>query len=317
VVGWEVALLEYHLDRRVVLNRDSEFKNLYEWSLQELDAEGSKVGLDQIPWEWSLYFRAKELTLSDTLAIEQPKSVSSDDNDRITVSERRFIKAKLSPESGRSFHDSIYSMFGTNRTISSFELHIEPLQSEDQQERCMAWGCVSYTSEIDFRYETMNDTVIFYMYVRPGTFDRYAAKIAASEVNEAILRVGGVAGFYSEWSPSVSTGNIKVLTSHKEHVVETLDEIEIDPPRLGTVGEVELYLRRISKIENAQDELANEDDEMPEKEQPPSHTSPSPPTDAHAIQYLASDAVSLLLHLRTAAWIVAGLLFLIACLLFF
>jgi hypothetical protein len=62
--------MDYHIDRRVILNQDSEFKNLYKWSLQEFDADGKKLGSDQIPWNWHLYFTASELTVSDTITLE-------------------------------------------------------------------------------------------------------------------------------------------------------------------------------------------------------------------------------------------------------
>jgi hypothetical protein len=45
-------------------------------------------------------------------------------------------------------------MFGTDRAIKHFELNIKPLADPAKQERRSAWGCVSYTSEVDFRYET-------------------------------------------------------------------------------------------------------------------------------------------------------------------
>ncbi|MGO4642472.1 hypothetical protein AB4Z43_28955 [Mesorhizobium sp. 2RAF45] len=61
--------MENHIDRRIILCPESENKNLFEWSLQEVDADGKKIGLDQVPWEWTLYFTATELTLRDTLTI--------------------------------------------------------------------------------------------------------------------------------------------------------------------------------------------------------------------------------------------------------
>jgi hypothetical protein len=63
--------LEHHLDRRVVLNTDSEFQSLYRWSLQEVGEDGAKVGRDQIPWDYGLYFAASDMTLRDTFAIEE------------------------------------------------------------------------------------------------------------------------------------------------------------------------------------------------------------------------------------------------------
>lgn len=243
--------MENHIDRRVVLSQDSEFKGLYKWSLQEQDADGKKIGRDQIPWDWGLYFTASELALNDTLAIK-PDYLGDAEDEKMAVREKRFIRAKLypgDPGDRHRYRQTSYSMFGTDRTVSAFELFIEQLEDGDKQERCKVWGCVSYTTEIDFRDETTDDTIIFYLYVRPETFARYAERIAASEVDEAVLRVGRVAGFYSDWSPAISTDEIKVLTDHKEHEVEIPSDCEIDPPRLGEVMEIELYLRSISKLE--------------------------------------------------------------------
>ena len=100
-------------------------------------------------------------------------------------------------------------MFGTDRAIKSFQLDIHPITDPAEQESCAAWGTVSYTHEIDFRNETTEDCIVFYLFVKPETFARYAAKISHGSVDEMILSVGSVAGFYSEWSPSISTRNVR------------------------------------------------------------------------------------------------------------
>jgi hypothetical protein len=48
--------MDYHIDRKVVLSEESEFKNLYKWSLQELDENGKQIGRNLVPWSWSLNF---------------------------------------------------------------------------------------------------------------------------------------------------------------------------------------------------------------------------------------------------------------------
>ncbi len=146
-------------------------------------------------------------------------------------------------------------MFGTDRTIYDFALQIMPLEGEQRQELCTAWGCVSYTNE------TTDDTVTFYLYVSPETFARYAQKIAASEVDKAFFRVGGVSGFYSDWPPPISASDIKVLTSDKEHAVEIPDECEIAPPRLGKVREAALFMYSINNLESTKAETAGQDGE--------------------------------------------------------
>jgi hypothetical protein len=118
------------------------------------------------------------------------------------------------------------------------------------QERYEAWGCVSYTVETDFRYETTEDCIVFFLFVKPETFALYAAKISYGAVDEMILRVSSVAGFYSEWSPSISTDNVKVLTKGDQKVTLTT-EAPFEPPRLGKVGEAALYINRRLELGNS------------------------------------------------------------------
>lgn len=305
--------MDFHIDRRVVLYQDSKFKNLYKWSLQELDSKGNEIGPDQIPWAWSLYFTATELTFSDEVEIKEKKS---GDNGKRAIREEQSILAKLHPGDPREHcrdPNTSYSMFGTNREISNFTLQIIPLEGEDQQEECAAWGCVSYTSEIDFRNETTDDTVCFFLYVRPETFTRFARKIAASEVDKAFLRVGHVAGFYSDFSPSISADEIRVLTDHREHVVEVPDECEIVPPRLGEVGAAALTLHRINNLETAKAETGGEDDDWFDDQEPPPGRKEGK-AGGPAVPQLAganTRLVSLMSSLRMAAWVIAALLLLI------
>jgi len=118
--------LDFHIDRRVVLNQDFEFGNLHKWSLQELDAEGKKIGLDQLPWSSSLYFTAKELALSDSLEIEPDHK--SDDESKMAISEEQVIFAKLRPGDARRplpYQETSYSMFGIGPLLSGTE-HVAP-----------------------------------------------------------------------------------------------------------------------------------------------------------------------------------------------
>lgn len=301
--------MEHHTDRRVILSTDSEYKSLYSWSLQELDAEGQKIGLDQIPWAWTLYFTATELALSDTLTIEP--DYRGEDGTQSNVRDRQNIRAKLAPgdpwDRSRSRYPT-FSMLGTDRTISNFQLFIERLEGDEDKERSTVWGSVSYTFDLDFQDETSGDEIIFQLYVRPETFARYAAKVSAGEVDEAVLQISHVDGFYSDWSPGISTDDVKVLTSHKEHAVEVPESCDLVPPRLGKVGEVELHLRGISKLEGIS--RPKEDDWLEEDE--PTEAAPDKATVAarHSATSNAR-AVALLSSLRTAAWAIAALLLLL------
>lgn len=303
--------MDHHLNRRVVLSEDSEFKNLYKWSLQELDEEGAKIGRDLIPWDWGLDFTATELSYSDGMTIE-PDYGSDDEEMPIVTRNRRHVRAKLRPGSPQEWHrnrQTSYSMFGTDRTITAFELFIEPLAEGQEQDCCRVWGSVSYTTDIDFRDETTDDTIIFYLYVRPEAFERYVEAVKAAQVDQAVLYVKRVAGFYSDWSPAISTNSIKVLTDYaKDHPVEPPEGCEIVPPRLGEVDEVSLTLVRKLTLEHPAPEPA-EDDEWQDEfaETPPDKALVAAQHSANA----AARSVALLTSLRTAAWAIAALLLLI------
>jgi hypothetical protein len=238
--------MDYHLDRRLQLLLEPEHKGLYSWAIIELDDRGQKVGLDQIPWGWRLYFTATEIVLGDQLTVKTDGVIEGRLPQQEEISHRRTIRAKLRPGDPRSDADwyrrTSYRMFGTDREIKSFLLDILPLESEDENEKCEAWGSVSYTAETDFRTETEDDIVVFYLFVKPSTFDRYAARIADGTADEVILGAGMVSGFYSEWSPSISTRDVKVLARGNEQNVEMPDGTTFEPPRLGDVGEVDLYI---------------------------------------------------------------------------
>lgn len=303
--------MDHHLNRRVVLSEDSEFKNLYKWSLQELDQEGAKIGRDLIPWDWGLDFTATELAYSDGMTIE-PGYGSDDEKPKIVTRNRRHIRAKLRPGSPHEWHrnrQTFYSMLGTDRTITAFELFIEALADGEEQDRCHVWGSVSYTMDIDFRDETTDDTVIFYMYVRPEAFGRYVEAVRTAQVDQAVLYVKRVAGFYSDWSPAISTNSIKVLTNYeKDHPVEVRESCEIVPPRLGDLDEVSLTMLRKLTLEHPAPERAEDDDWQDEF----AETAPDKALDA--AQHSANAnvrTVALLTSLRTAAWAIAALLLLI------
>jgi len=240
--------VEYHLDRGLRLNTELEHKNFYSWAINEIDDQGQVVGGDQIPWDWSLSFKATSCVLTTGIGIkthgfmEQPLPVPE-------IEHPQSIRATLRPGHPRDddnyFRQTTYSMFGTNRAIESFELDIRPISDSAETESCLVWGTVSYTAEeIDFLDETTPDTIIFHLRVKPEMFGRYAALISQGAVNELILRVSAVAGFYSQWSPSVSTRDVKVLTTGDEHKISQPAGFDIEVPRLGAVGEVELFINR-------------------------------------------------------------------------
>ena len=173
-----------------------------------------------------------------------------------------------------------------------------------EQEGCGAWGSVSYTTEFDFRNETTDDCIVFYLSVKPETFASYAAKTAHGLLDEMILSVGEVDGFYSEWSPSISTRDVKVLTSGKEQKVALPAGHQFDPPRLGHVGDAALYINRRLEFDKRTPErrAVEEMVEVRAERAAPATQAPAA-MDPQILQMLRS--------LRRAAWFIVWLLALI------
>ena len=290
--------MDFHLERTLRLNIEPT-KRLYKWSISEIDPEGRRLAPDYVPWGWALYFTATSCVLHDSVDIRAPFRIASSRASQTTataegrsgrIERHQTIRARMRPgvakDANSYSRQTTYSMFGTDRPIEHFELCISALSSTSTEEYCTAWGCPSYTTDIDFRDERMVDTLTFSMWVTPEAFLRYATKVLAGHVDELILRVSQVDGFYAEWSPSISTRDVKVLTSEKEHGAELAPTDEFEPLRLGDVGEAALYLRRkLTFSEAAPTDRPLEDDEPTSRRDAPP---PQPPVDPHVITALRS-----------------------------
>jgi hypothetical protein len=266
--------MEYHFDHRIRLNQESEYKNLYSWSLRELSETGEQLGSDQVPWHWSLYFSAGELRYNKELSLERQGDPEDILPSQEGVSSSESISAVLhsgvTNADGYFEQETVFSMFGTERQIKEFSLIIRPLEEGGSEQTCRIWGCVSYTSEIDFRTETEDDILQISVEVSLGRFKELRDLVNHVRPNILFIRLGRVSGFYSEWSPSVSTNRIKVLTRGSEHNVELPDECEVDPPRLGTVGEFVLTVARRNALELKREPdvwVEGEEDELVESEE--------------------------------------------------
>jgi hypothetical protein len=305
--------MDLHLDRKIRLSEESEYKSLYTWFLFEI-GDGARNGYAQIPWEWSLYFTVSDIRLISTLSIGE-RFDTRKNGDPPEINEREFIRAKLTPNNARDYASTSYSMFGTSRVIQEFELCVYQ-RDDDKPDDCSAWGSPSYTTDFDFRDETIEDTLQFYVHLRPERFARFAKKIAEKSLSEATLRATNVNGFYAPWSPAITTHYIKVLTSERAQAVEVPEGSKIEPPRLGRIGELELYFSseltlRVAAPEEDQDEQYSDPDDDYEGGEALSGSRPVVGATAEqTVVPLADPAMlKLLRSLRTAAWIIALLLF--------
>ncbi len=250
--------MNYHLERKIRLSEDSEYRGLYPWSLQEINENGEQVGKDQIPWAWSLYFTATELSQNYSVDIEKSYKLGINEITGLTQ-ENEVITAVLKG----SLEDNIsYSMFGTARVIHQFGLRIHKLEENSDLEKCCVWGCASYTSEIDFKYSTTNDVVIIHLYLSVQRFKKIAKLINAGGVDMLQVCIRGVSGFYSEWSPSISTNSIKILPDSKDQEVITQEGCQIEPFRLGDVSDFDMTVIQYHKL-NAKHKLRSNNMDEP------------------------------------------------------
>lgn len=245
------AALENHLELKIRLNDDCEYKNLYKWCLQEFDDDENQVGSDQIPWHWTSYLTGTELIYKTSVSSDYLSDDEKDPSHPKPLKVEEVIFGTLRPGS-ISARDwgvvATFSIFGTNRTIRHFDLHITKLEGDNSLEGCRIWGCASSTLEIDFREETTDDQVEVQLLLSEDKFDRIADMIRKLEVDAVQLRLRGVSGFYSDWSPSIYTTHVKLLVSEPEQEVICGKDCEIVPPRLGEVREFDLEIIRRHKL---------------------------------------------------------------------
>lgn len=294
------ASLESHYNRKIIYSTDREHKNLYDWSLQELDQDGNKVGRDWIPWEWTLYFRATNILLQETWRTSERYPVEPAKGKGETK-ERRFVRASLSPDEALRWPPG-YSMLGTDRKVTRFDLYIEEVP-DHEEERCTTYGIVSYTTEVDFRDITDEDSLTIYFHIHAKAFERIAARVAAGQVDGLTIRISNVAGFYSDWSPGITTDKIRILTADRNHVVEGLPE-DLPLRRLGDVGEAELAFAREANLPPPTAET-NEAEILDSGEVELARA----PRDVTTADDLNQGAVKALQSLRFPAWLIAALLF--------
>jgi hypothetical protein len=257
-----------------------------------------------------LFFTATSCVLGDSINIEsqfQQEKEATPPPPKIT--QRQIIRVQLRPGDSRveedHFRETTFSMFGTDRIIKNFQLEIHPIADPAKQESCSASGWISYTIEAadaaDFRKETTDDCVYFLLFVKPETFARYGAKIAHGLVDEMILRVQLVDGFYSEWSPSIFTRKVKVLTTGDQHKVILPPDLSFEPRRLGQIHYAELYINRHLEFRKRTPEPDEAVEEVPDTGTERAVPVMQPPAaDPRMLQMIGS--------LRRAAWLVVCLL---------
>jgi hypothetical protein len=240
--------MDYNIARKLRFNTKSEHSSLYKWCINDIDDDGSNDG-DFIPWVWGLIFTATALKVHRTVTLKnEPVENKVDESVNKTIQDC-LITGDLF--SGRCFDGKnleryvSYSMFGTNRIIQNFGLSVYPVEIE-QEENCFLWACPSYDSEIDFKNETSDDTVDINLFITREKFNELAQLIDKNAIQNAAVRLSQVDGFYAQWSPSITTRDIKVLTEY--HEIENLEKKDKSIPRVEKVGEFNISYQTINEL---------------------------------------------------------------------
>jgi len=252
--------MDYLLDKKIKYKSESEFKSLYTWSLSEESKTGTFDSND-IPWPWSFHFTVSSLTVSRgfTVTGAEGESVGWDGKPTpakgIEIDDRIVIGGDLYSGGGWRDEDFIhatrFSMFGTDRIIRKFDLRILP--TDNDSVHCSLWGCPSYNYEIDFRNDVTEDTVVVNIFLNKDRFNEFVRLIESKQVDMASVRLSRVSGFYSAWSPDISTSYVKVLT--RDQVIEGLEGHDFEPPKLGEVGECEITFQSIQNLKAKRDQV--------------------------------------------------------------
>lgn len=232
--------MEHNLEKKVKYDIEDEYKSLYSWSLIEVNADETNAPKKWVPFVWSTRFIASKLAVIRRISIQ--KDYDSEEENAKNLTDTSVIVADLYSgycNDGENLEDFVrYGMFGTDRKVEAFTLKINV--ANDGIEKCKAWATPSYDYEVDFRSSVASDCVEFNLYLEKDRWESIAQLIQNKSIDSMLVSFSDVSGFYSDWSPSISTNSIKILTSY--HSVEGDEKIVESIPKVGDVGEFGLML---------------------------------------------------------------------------
>ena len=141
--------------------------------------------------------------------------ISNDNNKKNETTQDVVITASLSPELEKPV---VYEMFGTDRKLKNFVIRIHHNKSQNVKE-LFELGIISKYNkedewcELSAMLETEDcdefnrsikypDDITVYVFINEERFNKILSLIESKQVEQIILILGCVGGFYSEWYPS-------------------------------------------------------------------------------------------------------------------
>jgi len=186
--------------------------------------------------------------------------ISNDNNKKNETTQDVVITASLSPELEKPV---VYEMFGTDRKLKNFVIRIHHNKSQNVKE-LFELGIISKYNkedewcELSAMLETEDcdefnrsikypDDITVYVFINEERFNKILSLIESKQVEQIILILGCVGGFYSEWYPSYAAYLDKIKIWTKEHILEENDNNKVDILRVGSVGKFDIIFE--SKID--------------------------------------------------------------------
>jgi len=239
-----------NLQRKIYFNNNPEYYFSPGWCLNELDENNKQIDRDYYLFPSSVGF-----FVSSHLQIK-----TNYNNKKNKTTQDVVITASLSPQLERPV---VYEMFGTDRRLKNFTICIHHNQSQSIKElfelgiiskynKEDEWCELSAMLETEFCDDEFNrstkfpDDITVYVFINEERFNKILSLIESKQVEQIMLRLYSVDGFYSEWLPSPTyLDRIKILT--KEHILEANDNNKVDILRVGSVGGFDIMFE--SKID--------------------------------------------------------------------
>ncbi|TBY04240.1 hypothetical protein [Rhizobium laguerreae] len=240
--------MDYKIEKPIRLNGKSPHDGLYSWFIEEMDQATKQLGPNYIPWSWNFHFEARDLMVVRALEKKDDKPAEV----------RQHIRGRLFPEMKDRRAAATFSFFGTNRTIESFTLNI--VRTTGDREDIHVTGAMAFEYEWDFESLMQSDSVEIEISLTAEKYDTLAEFIADGR-SKAVVTLGLVDGFYSQWSPSIRTNDIKILSSLQDQKVKIDAGNDIAPPVLGKAGEFVLRLMMDRDDGQLSDTTSDEDTE--------------------------------------------------------
>jgi hypothetical protein len=229
--------MEYLLEKKVIINRNTKHKSLYSWCLNEQEENSSKAKIDLIPFEWRFWFTGTKLKLSNNLRIKLNNETEHHETEKKKTIYGVF-KSGAIRENG-NFTDIVeFSILGTSRTISEFSLTINEA-TDSSGETCWLNAFPSYVSEdAEFRELIEPDYAGFDISISTEKFNELVNLIEHRSIDSIRFSAKDISGIYAEWTPTIKTRTAKILTSN--NTIEGVDLNDFEGTHVGKVGEFDI-----------------------------------------------------------------------------